>query len=86
MENKNICWVSVETSAGMFSNEYAVSLKLLTGEQVSLFADKKLVKKENGKSSLKVTLVNDDATHKRKLVLLPTETLETASRWAEIAG
>lgn len=85
MEKRKDHWVTVTTSIGMFSNEYAVSLKLADGNSVSFFADKELVKEEiSGKSRLKVTLVNSNQEHTKELILLPTETFETASRWVEV--
>jgi hypothetical protein len=77
-------WITVETSPGMFSAEYAVSLKLANGEMVSFFADKALVKEQQGKSFLQVTLVDRNPAQHIDRVLLPTETLETASRWVEV--
>lgn len=77
-------WITVTTSSGMFSSEYAVSLRLADGRDVSFFADRDLVKKTDGKSLLKVTLVNSDPGHHKELVLLPTEALETSSRWVEV--
>ncbi|MBI3775253.1 MAG: hypothetical protein HY273_06825 [Gammaproteobacteria bacterium] len=77
-------WVTVTTSSGMFSSEYAIALKLASGQVVSFFADKALIKEQQGKSFLKVTLVNQNPAQHKELVLLPTETFETASRWAEI--
>lgn len=77
-------WVTVTTSSGMFSSEYAISLKLADGQVVSFFADKELIKEQKGKSLLKVTLVNKNPAQHKELVLLPTETFETASRWAEV--
>jgi len=78
-------WIPVTISEGMFSSEYAIMLKLATGENVSFFVDKGLVKKSGDDSLLKVLLVNADPNKKRNLVLLPTETFETASRWVEVA-
>ena len=77
-------WITVETSPGMFSAEYAVSLKLENGEMVSFFADKTFIKQQKGKSLLKVTLVDRNPVQHIDRVLLPTETFETASRWVEV--
>ena len=79
-------WIPVTISDGMFSSEYAIMLKLATGENVSFFVDKGLVKKSGNDSLLRVLLVSADPNKKKKLVLLPTETFETASRWVEIAA
>jgi hypothetical protein len=78
-------WIPVTTSSGMFSSEYAVSLKLADGQDVSFFVDEELIKENNGDSLLKVFLVNDDPDQHKRLVLLPTETFETASRWVEVS-
>lgn len=78
-------WITVTASSGMFSDEFAVSIKLFDGRSVSLFANKRLVKEtDKGAAFLKVMLVNSDPTQKKELVLLPTETFETASRWVEV--
>jgi len=77
-------WIPVKTSEGMFSSEYSVSLKLNNGNFVSFFADNSLIKQEGNDYFLNVTLVNDYPQSRTQLVLLPTETFETSSRWAEI--
>lgn len=75
-------WISVTTSKGMFNNEYAVFLKLADGKEVSFFADKELFRKEGNNYLLKVGLVKRNQL--TQLILLPSETLETASRWVEV--
>jgi len=82
--NMNEHWILVDTSSGMFSNEFAISIKLFDGKLVSLFADKRLVKQTDHGFMLKVCLVESDPSQKKELVLLPTETFETASRWVEV--
>jgi hypothetical protein len=82
---KNEHWIPVTTSSGMFSSECAISLELSTGQIVSFFADKGLIRENAGLSLLRVFLVNDFPEQKKQLVLLPSETFETASRWAEVA-
>jgi hypothetical protein len=77
-------WITVETSPGMFSTENAVSLKLANGKTVTFFADKTLVRQQQGKSFLKVTLVDRNLAKHIDRVLLPTETFETASRWVDV--
>ena len=76
-------WINVTVSKGMFSDEYAVKFKLYNGETVSFFAHKNLVKKENSKYKLRVYLVGKNKITKK--VLLPVETFQTGSRWAEIS-
>jgi hypothetical protein len=78
-------WIPVTTSSGMFSSEYAVSLKLVTGQAVSFFVDKDLIKETAGRHLLRVVLVDDYPGERKQRILLPTETFETASRWVEIA-
>ena len=84
-QNKEF-WIPVKISDGMFSSEYAISLKLATGENVSFFVDKILVRNTGDNSLLRVLLINRDLNKKKNLVLLPTETFETASRWVEVAA
>ena len=69
----------------MFSSEYAILLELITGQIVSFFADKDLIRESDGKSLLRVTLVDNFPEQHKQLVLLPSETFETASRWVEVA-
>ena len=78
-------WIPVSISAGMFSSERAISLKLASGDVVSFFADEVLLKEEAGNSLLRVFRVDSDPAQHRQRVLLPTETFETASRWVEVA-
>lgn len=78
-------WIKVKTSNGNFSNESNVSLTLSSGQDISLFVDNSLIRKDNGDCLLKVTLVRDIPEGNKKLVLLPTEPLEAySSRWAEV--
>lgn len=77
-------WIPVVASSGSFSSEYAISLKLFDGSEVSLFADKSQVRNDGKRTLLRVTLVNSDPGQHRQTVLLPTETFETSSRWAEV--
>lgn len=80
-------WIPVHTSAGMFSTERAVSLKLADGRSVSFFVDASQIRSEsNGEGELRVTLVESNTRDRSKRVLLPTETFETSSRWADIAA
>jgi hypothetical protein len=44
-----------------------------------------MVKEAAGRYLMKVVLVNNYPDQNKKLVLLPTETFETASRWVEVA-
>jgi hypothetical protein len=78
-------WIPVTTSSGMFSSEYAIMLKLASGQIVSFFIDKSQIKESAGRSLLRVVLVDSYPTQNKQRVLLPTETFETASRWVEVA-
>lgn len=75
-------YINVETSEGMFTTEMAVSIKLFDGKEVSLFADRTLLRVNNGQWSLKVGKVKEN--HRSQLVLLPIEAFETSTRWAEV--
>ena len=79
-------WIPVEISQGMFPSELAVLITLKDGSNVSLFADKDIIKEEFGKQLLWVTIVEEDSVNKLKRVLLPTETIETATRWVEVSS
>lgn len=77
-------WIPVSASNGMFDTEYSIGLILADGAQVSFFADKDLVRKEKELYSLRVIKINTYPELNKQLVLLPSETFETASRWAEV--
>lgn len=68
----------------MFSSESAVEITI-NGEMVSLFADNSLIKKINGKPHILVTLVGENGQPHHKTILLPSECLETGSRWLSIS-
>ena len=76
--------IEVGVNTGMFSNEYAVSLKLIDDSTVTFFVDKNLITTKGKKHFLNVTLVKSDAKAHCSLVLLPSETFETSSRWVEV--
>jgi hypothetical protein len=83
----NECWIPVTTSDGMFSEERAISLRLADGSEVSFFADTTQLRSNVvGDFELRVMLVDADDRTRRKRVLLPTETFETATRWVDIAA
>jgi hypothetical protein len=84
MAGKTI-WVPVDISEGMFSNEYAVSLKNYKGLSLSFYVDKELIKREKDKSFLKVISIYLDKKEGRQTILLPSETFETSSRWVDIS-
>ena len=84
VENKSDYTIMVEVSEGMFSREYAVNLRLSDGKVVSFFADKELVINEGGEYRMKVTLVKRDTQQHTALVLLPSETFETSTRWVTV--
>ena len=75
-------YVPVEIDEGLFSNEYAVTIKLANGTRISLYADRNLVGEFGGEYFLKVVLIND----KEKTVLLPNEAFETSTRWATVSN
>lgn len=77
-------WIPVNASNGMFDTEYSIGLILSDGAQVSFFADKDLVRIENERYFLRVIEINTYPELDKQLVLLPSETFETASRWAEV--
>ena len=78
-------WIPVEISDGAFTSEYAISIKCLDGQEISLFADKTQVKTEGDQSYLSVTKVNSDPINHKRTVLLPTEAFETGSRWVDLS-
>ena len=73
-------WIPCKISDGMFSNEYAVEISLASGEVLSLYVDKSLVRRSGDKGELGVSVVDRDL---RTGVLLPAESLQ-GSRWAHL--
>jgi len=65
-------------SEGMFPNEVAVEAQNSDGQTFSLFADKRIIKKENGSTYLKVTLL--EKTENESVIVLPTDPHELQSR------
>ena len=82
VRNKGNVYIPVEIAEGLFSNEYAVTIKLADETNISLYANKDLVHNFEGQFFLKVALVKD--TEKR--VLLPSEAFETSTRWATVSN
>jgi len=83
MKNE-IDWIPISLSKGMFSNEYAVTLDGVK-DKLSLYVDKDMVKEEKGKAFLKVIVIRKDDKEKKRVVLLPSETFETSSRWVNLS-
>ena len=81
-ESNSITWIRVNIGEGMFSTENAVYLDLYNGKTVSFFADKELLREDRGRWLLKVRTIKRN--HNSQLVLLPIETFETSTRWAEV--
>jgi hypothetical protein len=80
----NSILVPVTIDNGMFSNEFSCMLKLANGTMVSFFADKTLFEERGGQWFIKTSFI-DNIGH-NKLVLLPVEPIETATRWVEVEG
>lgn len=74
--------LKVKTGEGIFSNEYEVSFKDSNGRALSIFIDKTEVIKNGKDTVISVNSIdNQDETHN---ILLPSETLETFTRWVDI--
>lgn len=77
--------IPVKASPGMFSDEFNISIELVDGNIVTLFADSSLVKDDGkGNQLLETALISEDRDSQVQTVLLPTETFETRSRYVEI--
>jgi len=68
----------------MFANEYAVSITLISGEVVTLFADQKLISKNGSQIDAYLNVNVVKSASGEPVVLLPTEALETGSRWIQV--
>ena len=66
----DLTWIEVEVSDGAFSSEFAVAINTPEGD-ISLFADRSIVKHEDGKDFLRVTCMGQDAETGEDIVLLP---------------
>ena len=76
-------WISCRISDGMFSNEYGVEILLPSGEGVSLYVDKSLVRGSGDKAELLVTVVDNGHPGEERTVVLPNESLQ-GSRWVRV--
>lgn len=76
--------IPVRAEQGQFSSEFAVSLRLAEGRDVSLFVDRDLVTRNGDQAFLKVVVVDRNVDNNTLSILLPSETFETASRWAVV--
>lgn len=79
-------FVRCTATEGQFASEYAVSVRTKAGRLLSFFADKQLVQRNGSEDGLLQVQVVDNGSSKR--VLLPTESFEEGSQWAdlELAG
>jgi hypothetical protein len=76
-------WIPCKISEGMFSNEYAVEISQPSGDVLSLYVDKSLVRVSGDKGELLVSVVDNGFKGGERTVLLPTESLE-GPRWARL--
>jgi len=84
MKDLKESWIPVGVTEGLFSDELIAKVKLANGENVSLFADKDVVKHNGDKNYLKVFATVKLEKVETRTVLLPTEAFETSSRWIEV--
>jgi hypothetical protein len=71
----------VDVAEGMFTNEVRVALRNAEGKELSLFADKTLIRTIDGRSYMVVLTADEQAKSHEASVLLPSEAFETSSRW-----
>lgn len=79
-----LAWIPVSAREGLFDSEYAIAIPTANGD-ISLFADKSIVKHEDGKDFLQVTHIGQDQQTGEDIMLLPTECFETGTRWLRVA-
>lgn len=79
-----VIWIKVNVSDGMFSSERAVTIELMDGKTISLFADLSILKQKGVDWFLQVTIMEERINNVQK-VLLPTEAFETSSRWLDVS-
>jgi hypothetical protein len=84
MQKPSTVLVPCTVSRGMFPDEYAVEIKLTSGNILSLFAeasDLESIDLEHNKAYLKVKLLGDQEIGQETLMYLPKESLETGNHW-----
>ncbi len=74
----------VEVEKGMFSNEYAVKINIQGHLVGTLFVHDSLIRRHANKSYLRIHSIFSSKTKNNKDVLLPTEIMETGTRWISI--
>lgn len=87
MQKSEIALVPCIISRGMFPDEYAVEIKLTSGEVLSLFAetsDLESIDLEHNKAYLKVKILGEQETGREILMYLPKESLETGNHWFKL--
>jgi hypothetical protein len=79
-------WIPVKVEPGMFRTESLAHVTAFDSNTYSFFVDKTLIREHGAQSLLKVYFASMAKKHARFItVLLPTETIETSSRWLNVA-
>jgi hypothetical protein len=80
----SLVYIPCEIKDGMFSNEYAVTVRDLSGESVSFFADRGLVR-DSGRPLLRVRFLGpSDRSSDGIVVLLPGAAMDADRRYLEV--
>nr|MDO8044938.1 hypothetical protein [Candidatus Baldrarchaeota archaeon] len=73
-----------QISKGMFPNEIGIEAQNSKGEVFSLFADKQIIKKEDGLTYVRTTLL--EKTGNESVIVLPTDPYELQSRIVRVSN
>jgi len=73
-----------QISKGMFPNEIGIEAQNSKGEIFSLFADKHIIKKEDGLTYVRTTLL--EKTENESVIVLPTDPYELQSRIVRVSN
>ncbi len=75
-------YIPCEVRDGLFSNEYAVTVRDISGESVSFFADRELVKMEK-QPLLRVRFVGQESPA-QFVVMLPGSAMDAEQRYLRV--
>jgi hypothetical protein len=79
----SIVYIPCEVREGLFSNEYAVTVRDINGDVVSFFADRGLVKAEQ-RPLLRVRFVGKPDQSAGYVVMLPGSAMDAEQRYLRI--
>lgn len=79
----SLVYIPCEIKDGMFSTEYAVTVRDLSGETISFFADRSLVKTDR-RPLLRVRFLGPSEQSSGIIVLLPGSAMDAERRYLHV--